>query len=221
MPRILIRSLAAALFSAMALAACGGTVVPAQTGAAAASSGEIVATSTPNPCYTRAVQPAWIFMGSCVIATLPSKGATFSLAQYKGVTASVTLPGNNGGNENLTVVDARGIDDISKYKQKPFPTIETQKPVVYVEIVNAKKGLKFSGSGAVVFEVASTSAFPGKDCLLAFLEKRGRPYAWVKTGVKGRHDGSGLAFRIPADDVNLFFPSGLTKGPVYFNIGCE
>jgi len=217
----MIRALAAALLSAMTVTACGGRgVVPPESGISGPSSEMYPGKKVTNPCYTSAVQPAWIFMGSCLITKLTSKGGTFRLKPYKGITVTATLPKNNLVHaETFVLVDALGTTDVSKYKGLTFPKVPKLKSVIYVETVNSEGGIKFT-AGDLVFEVTSTAALPGKTCPLSVLEQKGTKFEWDTTPIQAKVKDKTLSFIIPATDTGLFFPNGLPKGPLYFNAGC-
>lgn len=217
-----IRSSAAAIAIAVALAACGGRgVIPSQSGAP--DSNAFTAMSS-NPCYTKAVQPAWIFKGSCVIGKLPAKGKTFKLAPYKGVTVSVTLPANDAkGNPTFVLVDAIGgkVKDIKPYKKKPFPLIPASsgKSVIYIEAVNSFGGLTFSKKSLVV--TATANKLPGSHCSVALLQQKGSKFSWFTIPVPPAVKGGTITETLPASGVKVFFPNGLPAGPLYFDAACK
>ena len=214
-----IRSGAAAVAAAIALAACGGHgLVPVQN--AVPGFNAITPMST-NPCYTKAVQPAWIFKGSCVITKLPPKGKTIKLAPWKGVSVTVKLPKNTSKNASFVVVDALGGKnrDITKFKRKSFPAITPPalKSVVYVEAVNGTRNLKFT-SGNLVFTIKA-ARFPGKNCPLSVLTSKPKLH-WFNTPFHGAIKGGTMTFTIPGNALGRLFPTGLPLGPLYFNDAC-
>src|SRR5579863_1043412 len=155
-----IRGGAGALATAIALAGCGGHgMVPSQNAVPGFYS---VSPLAKNPCYTAKVQPAWIFHGSCVMTKLPPKGKTIKLAPYKGIAVTVKLGKSSSKNGSFVLVDALGgkTKDISKFKKMSFPPItpNTLKSVIYVEAVNGKAGLKFSGTLTFILKAKK---FPG------------------------------------------------------------
>ena len=216
-----IRNGAAVVAASIALAACGGhALVPSQNGAQGFSA---VRPMTSNPCYTHAVQPAWIFKGSCVIAKLPAKGKTFKLASYKGITASVALPKNNSkGNPTFVLVDALGgkAKDIKPFKKKPFPPIPKAagKSVIYIEAVNSFAGLAFS-KGSLIVKV--TAKLPGTHCSVALLQQKGSKFSWFTIPVPPAVKSGTITETLPANGVKTFFPNGLPAGPLYFNAACK
>jgi hypothetical protein len=214
-----IRSGAAAGALAIALAACGGHgMVPSQS---APGFNAAIPMST-NPCYTKAVQPAWIFKGSCDITTLPAKGKTIKLAPYKGVTVTVKLGKNTSKKGAFVLVDALGgkAHDITKFKKKPFPTITPTvlKSVIYVEAVNGTNGLKFSGN--LVFTIKAKK-FPGKTCPLSVLEGTFPKLKWFNSPFTGKISGGTMTFTVPGSALGTLFPNGLPAGPLYFNVACK
>ena len=212
----MIRTVAASA-AALALAACGGHgIVPSQSAAPMS----LVRPEAANPCYTAAVQPAWIFKGSCDVTKLASKGATIKLAAYKGITESTVLPANNGNGSAFVLVDAVGGKDIAAYKGAKFPALPKSigKSVLYVEVVNGFNGLKFTAKN-LVFSVTATQ-LPSKTCALSVLKPAAKGYSWTKAPLPPKVSGNTITFTIPATAVSIFFPTGLPKGPVYFNTSC-
>jgi hypothetical protein len=221
----LFRAPVAAVAASIALAACGGHgLVPSQSGAPMNSFGEPLKKTT-NPCYTSTVQPTWIFKGTCVVSKLPTKGATFALNKppYMGITVSIALPANNGKDTAFALVDAVGVKahDITKWKGVAFPLVKL-KSVIYVEAVNGFNGLKFTNTKQnLVFAATIKNSFPGKACPLEVLEKNAKGFAWAVTPLDGLIKGKTITYSIPTSKVPIFFPDGLPKGPIFFNVGCS
>lgn len=216
-----IRTGVVASAAAIALAACGGHgLVPSQS--AAPGSNAVVPMSS-NPCYTSAVQPAWIFKGSCaILKTLPTKGKTIALAAYKGVSVTVKLP-KNTSKGGFALVDALGgkSKDIVAFSGKAFPPITptTLKSVVYVEAVNQTAGLTFT-SGSLVFTVKATK-FPGKSCPLSVLTGTFPKLKWFNSPFTGTLKSGAMTFTVPGGALTQLFPTGLPAGPLYFNVACK
>jgi hypothetical protein len=217
----IIRTGIVASAAAIALAACGGHgLVPSQSAAPGYSS---VMPMSSNPCYSSTVQPAWIFMGSCVILPkLPTKGKTVALAAWKGVTVSVKLP-KNTSTGGFVLVDALGgkAKDIMKFSGKSFPSITptTLKSVVYVEAVNGTNGLTFT-SGNLVFTIKAAK-FSGTKCPLSVLTGTFPKLKWFNSPFVGSIKGGTMTFTVPGGALAQLFPSGLPAGPLYFNVGCK
>lgn len=217
----MIRTGVVASAAAIALAACGGHgLVPSQS---AAPGFDAVTPMSTNPCYTSAVQKAWIFKGSCVITKLPTKGKKIVLAAYKNVTASVSLPKNTAtGSPTFALVDALGgkAKDIAPYKGKAFPSIPTAsgKSVVYLEADNSFGGLAFT-SGSLVVTV--TAKLPGTACSVALLQQKGTKFSWFTIPVPPTVKGATITETLPASGVKVFFPNGLPAGPLFFNAACK
>lgn len=214
-----IRNGAAVVAASIALAACGGHgMVPSQS---AAPGFNAMGPMSSNPCYTHAVQPAWIFHGSCNVTKLPPKGLSSTLAPYKGITVTVKLGKNTSKKGTFVLVDAVGgkAHDISKYKGKTFPPItKTLKSVIYVEAVNGTPGLKFSGN--LVFTIKAKK-FPGKSCPLSVLEGKFPKLHWFNSPFDGKISGSTMTFTVPGSALGTLFPNGLPAGPLYFNAACK
>jgi len=215
-----IRNSTAAAAAAFALAACGGHgLVPSQN---AAPGFNAVTPFAANPCYTKAVQPAWIFRGSCDVTTLPPKGKSIALAPYKGISVTVKLGKNTSKNGAFVLVDALGgkAKDISKYKTKTFPPITPTllKSVIYVEAVNGTANLKFSGN--LIFTIKKKQ-FPGKTCPLSVLTGTFPKVKWFNSPFSGKISGGTMTFTVPGGALGTLFPSGLPKGPLYFNVACK
>jgi hypothetical protein len=176
-----------------------------------------------NPCYTKAVQPAWIFHGSCTITTLPAKGATIALPIYKGITVTVKLPKNTSKSGAFVLVDAIAgkAHDVSKFKRKSFPAITptSLKSVVYVEAVNGTNGLKFT-KGSLVFNIRAKK-FPGKTCPLSVLTGTFPKLKWFNSPFTGKIVAGSMTFTVPGGALGNLFPSGLPAGPLYFNVACK
>ncbi|MBV8285168.1 MAG: hypothetical protein JO029_02150 [Candidatus Eremiobacteraeota bacterium] len=218
-----IRTGVVATAASVALAACGGHgYVPSQSINPGGPATFNVISDAANPCYTAAVQPAWIFKGSCVITKLTSKGLKISLPAYKGDTEKVTLPGgNNDTGQGFVLVDALGGSDIGKYKGKAFPSIpsSTGKSALYVEAVNGFAGLKFP-KGNLVFSTA-TKKLPGKSCALSILQKSGSKFSWFKTPIVGAVKGGTVTYTIPGAQLGILFANGLPAGPLFFDVACK
>lgn len=218
----MIRAGFVAFAAAIALAACGGhNMVPSQI---AAPDFNAVTSAAANPCYTAAVQPAWIFTGSCkIVAKLPAKGATIALPAWKGVSVTVKLPKPSPAGNSFVLVDALGgkAKDIKPFKGKTFPPITptTLKSVVYVEAVNGKAGLLFP-SGNLVFTIKAAK-FPGKTCPLSVLTGTPPKLKWFNSPFAGKISGGTMVFTVPGGALKTLFPNGLPKGPIYFNAGCK
>jgi hypothetical protein len=215
-----IRNGAAIAAAAIALVACGGHgLVPSQT---AAPGFNAVGPMATNPCYTKAVQPAWIFHGSCVITKLPAKGKSITLAAYKGITVTVKLGKNTSKGGAFVLVDALGgkAKDISKFKRKTFPAITptSLKSVIYVEAVNGTKGLKFSGSLTFLIKAKK---FPGNSCPLSVLTGTFPKVKWFNSPFSGKISGTTMTFTVPGGALGTLFPTGLPAGPLYFNVACK
>jgi hypothetical protein len=215
-----IRTGIVASAAAIALAACGGHgLVPSQS---AAPGFNAVSPMSVNPCYTPAVQPAWIFKGSCVITKLPAKGKSIALAAYKGVSVTVKLPKNTSKNGAFVLVDALGgkNKDISKFKGKTFLAVaKTLKSVVYVEAVNGTSGLKFT-SGNLVFTIKA-ARFPGASCPLSVLVGKYPNLHWFTSPFTGKITGGTMTFTVPGGALGNLFATGLPIGPLYFNVACK
>jgi hypothetical protein len=181
-----------------------------------------VSPNAKNPCYTAAVQPAWIFKGSCVMTKLPPKGKSITLPAYKGITVTVKLGKNTSKKDPFVLVDAVGgkAKDISKFKKKPFPPItpSSLKSVIYVEAVNGKAGLKFTGT---LFFTLKAKKYPGKTCPLSVLTGTFPKLKWFNSPFAGQISGKTMTFTVPGSGLQTLFPSGLPAGPVYFNVGCK
>lgn len=211
-----VRTGIVATAAAIALAACGGRgIVPSQSAAPDLS----LVPQAANPCYTSAVQPAWIFKGSCKITKLPPGGTKIALAAYKGMTETVTLPKNTGKDGAFVLVDAVGGADITKYKTLAMPKLPSTvgKSALYVEAVNATKGLMFT-AGSLVFLTKGT--FPGKTCTLSLLQQRSKTsFAWTAT-IQEPVKAGAVTYTIPYTALATFFQKGLPAGPLYFNVAC-
>jgi hypothetical protein len=215
-----IRGGAGALAAAITLAACGGHgMVPSQNAVPGFYS---ISPLAKNPCYTAKVQPAWIFHGSCVMTKLPPKGTSITLPAYKGITVTVKLGKNTSKKYSFVLVDALGgkAKDISKYKKMSFPPItpSTLKSVIYVEAVNGKAGLKFSGTLTFILKAKK---FPGKDCPLSVLTGTFPKLKWFNSPFAGKISGKTMTFTVPGSALGTLYPNGLPKGPIYFNAGCK
>lgn len=213
----MIRTGFVASIAAIALAACGGHgYVPSQSAAPG-----LVSMSS-NPCYTSAVQPAWIFMGSCQIGKLTAKGGKFALAAYKGVTVNVTLP-RPSKTGAFVLVDALGgkTKDIKPFKSHAFPALtpKTLKSVVYVQAVNSVSGLKFP-KGNLVFTIKAAK-FPGTSCPLSLITGTFPKLKWFNSPFSGKISSGTMTFTIPGGALGTLFPSGLPAGPLYFNVACK
>jgi len=216
-----IRTGLVASAAAIALAACGGHgLVPSQSAAPGFSA---VTPNSSNPCYTSAVQQAWIFKGSCaILSKLPVKGKTIALAAYKTISVTVKLPKNNstGG---FVLVDAKGgkTKDILKFSGASFPAITPTKlkSLIYVEAVNGTNGLKFT-SGSLVFTIKATR-FPGKSCPLSVLEGTFPKLKWFNSPFTGVIKSGTMTFTVPGSALATLFPNGLPQGPLYFNVACK
>jgi hypothetical protein len=210
----MIRTGVVASAAAIALAACGGHgLVPSQS---VASGTDAVTPMATNPCYTAAVQPAWIFMGSCkIVAKLPAKGATVALAAYKGVTVTVKLPKPSPAGGSFALVNAVGgkAKDIKPFKGKAFLAItpKTLKSVVYVEAVNGTAGLKFA-SGSLVFTIKAAK-FSGSSCPLSVLTGTFPKLKWFNSPFSGKISGGTMTFTVPGGALGTLFPAGLPAGP--------
>lgn len=218
-----IRTSFVATAAAVALAACGGHgYVPAQSvNPGGPPIGNAIPDAT-NPCYTAAVQPAWILKGSCVITKLTNKGLTVKLPAYKGITEKTVLPaGNNDTGKAFVLVDAVGGTDISKYKKKSLPALPatTGKSALYVEAVNGFAGLKFP-KGNLMFSV-SMKTLPGKTCALSLIQQQGAKLSWFKTPIAGAVKGGTVTYTIPGAQLGILFQSGLPAGPLFFNVACK
>ncbi len=213
----------AAAATSVALVACGGHgIVPSQ-GSAPFSSFQTIANKT-NPCYTSAVQPAWIFKGSCDVTKLPPKGETIKLKAYQGITETVTLPVNTGKHKTFAIVDAVGgsAKDIEKWKHKAFPLVSKAlvgKSVIYVEAVNGFNHLNFK-SGNLVFTTSSKKKLSSSSCTLSALKPSGTTYKWSSTPLEATIKGNTISYKIPASEVGVFFMNGLPEGALFFNIAC-
>ena len=216
----MIRTGVVASAAAIALAACGGHgLVPSQS---VAPGMDAVTPMAANPCYTAAVQPAWIFMGSCkIVAKLPAKGASIALAAYKGVSVTVKLPKPSAAGGSFALVDALGGKDIKPFKGKAFLAItpKTLKSVIYVQAVNGTAGLKFT-SGNLVFTIKAAK-FPGKTCPLSVITGTFPKLKWFNSPFSGKISGGTMTFTVPGGALGTLFPSGLPKGPLYFNVACK
>lgn len=217
----IIRTGIAAAATSIALVACGGHgIVPSQ-GSAPFSSFQTIDKKT-NPCYTSAVQPAWIFKGACDVTKLPPKGETIKLKAYMGITETVTLPTNNGKDKTFAIVDAIGgsANDIGKWKGKSFPLIaKSFKSVIYVEAINGLKDLKFT-KGDLKFVATSKKKLPSTHCTLSDLKPSGTKYAWASTPLEATIKGNTITYTIPSSELPIFFPEGLPQGPLFFNVAC-
>ena len=217
----IVRNVAATAGAAMLLTACGGHgMVPSQGGA----SGFNAVTREPtNPCYTHAVQPAWIFEGSCNVKKLPPKGLSVTLAPYKGITVTVAMPKNNSKNASLVLVDAVGgkAKDIKPYKGKPFPAIPATagKSVIYIEAVNSFAGLQFTGGNLVV--KVKAKKLPGTSCGVTLLQQKGKKFSWFPIPIRPTVSNNTINEKIPGGAVGTLFPNGLPAAPLYFNAACK
>ncbi|MBV8374672.1 MAG: hypothetical protein JO302_04110 [Candidatus Eremiobacteraeota bacterium] len=206
--------------ASIALSACGGHgIVPSQSGMMPNSFQEL---AKKNPCLSPKVQPAWIFKGSCLVTKLPSKGASFKLKPYMGITVTLDLPANNGKNTSFAVIDAVGgkANDIEKWAGKPFPQMKVKGSTsfIYVNDVNGFNGLKFTNpTQFLVLSGTSTKSLPGKACPLSVLAKTG----WTTTPLQGKVKGKTITFTIPTSQLPVLFPNGLPKGSIYFNVSCS
>ena len=223
----MIRAGFVAFAAAIALAACGGHgMVPSQS-AAPGFSAVVTPMLTPNPgCFSKALQPAWIFKGECDVTKLPAKGKTLGLSPYKGIILTVKLPKNTSKNGKFAIFDAIGgkAKDILAYKKMAFPPITptTLKSVVYVEAVNGTAGLKFT-SGSLVFVVKDTK-IPGKTCPLSVLTGKAPKFKWFNSPFAAKvttTDGGTMTFTVPGSALGTLFPTGLPLGPIYFNAACK
>jgi hypothetical protein len=218
----MIRTGFVASATAIALAACGGHgLVPSQSAAPGFS---FIGDKAANPCYTKAVQPTWIFKGSCKMVKLPAKGISIKLAAYKGITVTVAFPKNNSkGNPPFVLVDAVGgkAKDIVAFKNKPLPALPTTvgKSVIYIEAVNGFAGLKFTAGNLVV--TASKKTLPGKSCKVSLLRQMGAKLQWFPIPIAPKVSGGTVTETIPGGAVQTLFTSGLPKGPLFFNAACK
>jgi hypothetical protein len=165
----------AALAATLGLSACSAAqlmppgAVPAAPGAAAPA--------TAKPCR----QPAasFFFEGSCDrIALDPPGGATASLADYRGITATVTLfPRRSvAKGARLTIVDATGESDVKPYDGKAFPHVKGRgKPLVYLKFIVAGTTADMRRSPYV--NITDTAKIQGSSCTVEFLEAD----RWVPT----------------------------------------
>lgn len=202
---------------AFALTACGGRVIVPTSGPPANTSDLI--SDAANPCYTAAVQPAWIFKGSCFVTKLPSTGVTIKLKPYHGITETTSLPKNSGKNGFFALVDAIGGADILKFRGKAFPLNKAGKSVVYVEAVNGTKELRFT-SGNLTLSAASKGKLPSKQCHLAYLKPT---LKWFDTPLSpSKITSNAVTFTIPATAIAILFPprGALPKGPLFFDLFC-
>ncbi|HEY1976517.1 MAG TPA: hypothetical protein VGG89_08235 [Candidatus Baltobacteraceae bacterium] len=217
-----VRNVAAAVGAAILFAACGGHgVIPSQSGAPGFNA---VTPEATGPCYTHAVQPAWIFEGSCNVKKLPPKGLSLTLAPYKGITVTVAMPKNNSkGNPSLALVDAVGgkAKDIKPFKGKAFPALPKTagKSVIYIEAVNPFAGLKFTGGNLIV--MVKAKKLPGKTCGVAILRQNGKKFSWFSIPIRPTVSGNTINEKISGGAVGTLFPNGLPAGPLYFNAACK
>jgi hypothetical protein len=217
----IIRTGIAAAATSIALVACGGHgIVPSQ-GSAPFSSFQTIDKKT-NPCYTSAVQPSWIFKGSCDVTKLPTKGETIKLKAYMGITETVTLPANKGKDKTFAIVDAIGgkANDIEKWKGKAFPLISKSfKSVIYVEAINGFNDLTFT-KGDLKFVATSKTKLPSTSCTLSALKPSGTKFSWSSTPLEASIKGNTITYTIPASEISVFFANGLPKGALFFNVAC-
>ncbi len=220
--------------TAIALASCAGShsIIPSPSSYAPET--VLSQGKGPTTCPSHPPQPTWIFKGSCKIGVLPAKGATFILAPYtaKKIVVSAKLPKNTDNGKPFVVVDALGgaAKDILPYKKiKWFPFTSTKlKSFVYVQAVNGFgcvktsptcPGLKFTGPYLVF--TAKASSFPGKSCFLSFLTRNKKGPYWFTTPFQNPVKNNAVTITATSSGLQQFFPYGLPKGPVFFNLACH
>lgn len=129
----------------------------------------------------------WRFGGSCVQKDVNPSGDIYSLDVYKGIKATMILPTNNAGKNDLFVV-AEGTSDkdiTGTYAGKKFPVFGSLpcyesstgkriacygKPLVYVLFYNkSDASVTFDNKTGLRFNI-SAAKFPGKVCQIAGLD---------------------------------------------------
>jgi hypothetical protein len=195
--RLSLSTVSAALAATLGLSACSA----AQVMPPGAVPEPIAASpATAKPCR----QPAasFFFEGSCERVVLdPPGGATASLADYRGITATVTLFPRRGvaKGARLTIVDATGKSDVKPYDGKVFPHVKGRgTPLVYLKFVVPGTTADMRRSPYV--NIADTAKIRGSSCTVEFLEGNG----WKPTN-----------YRVPIFDARVvrFLPL-----PAQFNL---
>jgi hypothetical protein len=205
-------------FVAIAVAACSNgsvTSLPVATGA-------VVTSSTAAGCATKAVQPSWIFLGTCRTIGVPRAGVTVPLTAYKGYTVSLGIPKNHIGTPavaadtamQITVVDATGKGDVKANHGKAFPL--NGKAFLYVQTVGHTKPILFARNAAMMLTVRATQDFAATTCSVAMLTGVGPNAAW-KTLAKTKLNkkSAGVSFTIPPALLDR-----IALGAVYYSVTC-
>ncbi|MBV8148530.1 MAG: hypothetical protein JO092_05535 [Candidatus Eremiobacteraeota bacterium] len=200
--------LCAAVVAILGLAACGAArLVP------------FARMTTRIPSLTiaarRCRQPAasFFFAGACDRVVLDPPGrATALLADYRGITAAVTLfPRTSvAKGARVTIVDATGKRDVKPYDGKAFPHVNGRgKPLVYLKFVVA--GTTADMRRSPYINITDTAKIRGSSCTVEFLEGNG----WKATN-----------YRVPIFDARVvrFLPMraqfNLPHGSSYLVVVC-
>ena len=139
------------------------------------------------------------FHGSCTSGVLPPGGATYTLAEYRGLRARFTIPKNDGnGAFTFTFADATGRGDIGSFHGKRFPKYprDCKAPscpgtaFIYVAVSLAgPDGLITKGRS--IFSFVDDGSYTGSTCREAILRDGG----WIPFGPFAHPRGRTLTFR--------------------------
>ncbi|MEO6834443.1 MAG: hypothetical protein ABI231_00830, partial [Candidatus Tumulicola sp.] len=225
-----IRTGAAAIAAAVALAACGGHgVVPSQSLASGVANGFTSNGFAPgvSPAKSPCAQPnMYYFQGSCAAFNMNMNATTTvvlgKVHPYQGIEITTTLSKftkpPNVKSVPAIMGDAIGKDVTGKVKTKIFPLYGTGnncfinqkpakcpgKPFVYAELINMSK-YTLKPQATPAFYIVDKNGYPGKTlCYAAILTQQG----WVPNqAVGGKPNGDTLRIPSAPNPGQLIFPA--------------
>jgi hypothetical protein len=196
-----------AIFTVLALTACGRGMVPVQTPASGFSFSGAAVQNAADPCETLSKEKLWYFHGSCLAEKVNgADGTAFQLTSYKGITELLELTPVSGSvpaNTSFVTGDGTGSSDITgTYKGEKFPLYDSKgapcisptssatkcagKAIVYDLLFNdSKNEVTFMGSPSVLL-TAPTPLKHQKTCTLNQLVQSGGKWAYQVTPVTGK-----------------------------------
>jgi hypothetical protein len=207
--RLALPTFCAALAATLGLSACNGArLMPAGAVPAALTAASPTAA---KPCR----QPAasFFFEGSCDgVAFDPPGDVTASLADYRGITATVKLfPRKSvAKGSRITIVDATGKSDVKPYDGKAFPHFKGRgEPLVYMKFIVA--GTTADMRRSPYINITDAARVRGSSCTVELLEAN----RWAPTN-----------YRVPIFDAHVvrFLPLAaqfnLPHGSSYLVVVC-
>ena len=195
----------------MLLTACGGSRLTPAVGDDAALASGLFTDVAAKHCLQR--RNAFFFEGSCDTVTLRPQGVTASLADYRGIVATLKLFPRKDvpSGIHLTVFDAIGKGDIKPHDGKRFPFYtKPGVPIAYFKFVNPHTNVDFKRSPYL--NITDAATLRGSSCTVAFLT----PNGWFQT-----------KYRVPIFDSHVvrFEPLhaqfNLPHGASYLVIACN